>query len=439
MIRRWITGSIWVVALFLYAWLPGWTAWHGMNNNDFKHLYLGMKALLDGISPYSFQALHHQAALQGHRQIALNPYVYLPFTGHALSFLAPFRLEQAAAVWFFTNHLFTAGVVWILSSLWPRQRWRAAGLLTLAFAVSIPLVRTLTAGQLNMALLFMICLAWRYLHNNRPKTSGAILAFAALFKLMPGIFGLYFLMQRRWAAAASMTLVGLVLFLLSTGLAGLATTLEFLPVLQQMGYGKSTWPEVFSFWDDPPNQSLNSFFTHILAANDHTTPWVNLGQTAANLATILVVIILLAVYLIRTWRSSQPRHEQSPLTPADDHAYAATLLLGLLIPSLMWDHYLVMTILPVALLIRDSLAARRYLITASAVLCYAIICLPWPFSHPAFQHGTGTLLMSLKLWPTLALFGLNLCFSQKQSLRREPLDKHNIISTPTSQERLPGV
>ncbi len=439
MTRRWITVLVWGFALSLYAWLPGFTAWHGLNNNDFKHLYLGMKALLDGISPYSFQALHHQAALQGHRQIALNPYVYLPFTGHALSFLAPFRLEQAAAVWFSINHLFTAGVVLILSSLWPRQRSLAAALLTLAFALSIPLVRTLTAGQLNMALLFMICLAWRCLHNNRPKTSGAILAFAALFKLMPGIFGLYFLLQRRWVAAASMTLVGLLLFLLSTGLAGLATTFEFLPILQQMGYGKSTWPEVFSFWDDPPNQSLNSFFTHIFATNDHTTPWINLGQTAANLATIFAVIVLLLAYLKRTSRSARSIPEQSIFTPADDHAYAATLLLGLLIPSLMWDHYLVMTIFPVALLLRDSLASKRYLITTSIVLCYGVICLPWPFSHPAFQHGTGILLMSLKLWPTLILFGLNLCFSQKQSPRREPLDKHDTRSTPTSQERLPGV
>lgn len=426
MILRWITITLWIIALSLYAWLPGWTAWHGMNNNDFKHLYLGMKALLDGISPYSFQALHHQAALQGHRQIALNPYVYLPFTGHALSFLAPFRLEQAAAVWFFINHLFTAGVIWILSSMWPRQRWLAAALLTLAFAVSIPLIRTLTAGQLNMALLFMICLAWKSLHSSRPKTSGAILAFAALFKLMPGIFGLYFLLQRRWTAAVNMTLVGLLLLLLSTALAGLGISLEFLPVLQQMGYGKSTWPEVFSFWDDPPNQSLNSFFTHIFAPNDHTTPWVNLGQSVANLATWLAVILLLVPYLLITWRSAQSKGQShSSVTPSEDHAYAATLLLGLLIPSLMWDHYLVMSIFPVALIVRESLASKRYLITAGAILCYLVICLPWPFTHPRFETGPGILLMSVKLWPALVLFGLNLCLNTRSLwlMPPEPITK----------------
>jgi hypothetical protein len=96
------------LAIGIYSWLQVWHAWHGINSNDFKHIYLGMMALLDGISPYSFNALHHQAALQGYRQISLNPYVYLPFTGQAMTFLAPLRLEQAVVAWFILNHLFVA-------------------------------------------------------------------------------------------------------------------------------------------------------------------------------------------------------------------------------------------------------------------------------------------------------------------------------------------
>lgn len=402
-----------LVAVMLYGWWPVWTAWNTINSNDFKHMYLGMKALLDGISPYSFQALHHQAALQGYRQISLNPYVYLPFTGHALAFLAPFRLDQAVVVWFVLNHLFVAGCVWLLSGLWPRQRLAAVGGLILAFAVSFPLIRTLTAGQLNLALLLLILLARELLMRGRPRWAGGVLAFATLFKLMPGIFGLFLLLQRRWRAVGAAVVSGILLLAASTLAAGWRTSLEFLPVLRQMGYGKSTWPEVFSFWNDPPNQSLNSFFSHIFAASDETVPWVNLGQNAANAATWIAVTLLLGCYLIvQGLAASKPatRAHGNSFDGADDLGFSATLLLGLLIPSLMWDHYLVMAIYPAAVLIRTAWVRRRWISVGAVLVCYGLICVPWVFHRPEFRSGAGILLMSLKLWPTLALFGLALCF-----------------------------
>lgn len=407
------------LALALYCRGPVFTAWNTINSNDFKHMYLGMKALLDGISPYSFQALHHQAALQGYRQISLNPYVYLPFTGHALAFLAPFRLEQAVVIWFVMNHLFVAGSVVLLSGLWPRQRlWAVAGL-TLAFAVSFPLIRTLTAGQLNLALLLMILAARELFLRRRDRLAGAVLAFATLFKLMPGIFGIFLLLQRRWRAVGAAVVSGVLLLAASTLAAGWKTTLEFLPILGQMGYGKSTWPEVFSFWNDATNQSLNSFFSHIFTAAEEAVPWINLGQGAANAATWVVVGLLLVAYIGVQGAAQRGRGASDcrEFSPADDLGFCATLLLGLLIPSLMWDHYLVMAIYPAAVLLRTSVMRRRWGSALAVLACYIVICLPWDFYRPEFRAGAGIILMSVKLWPALVLFGLALCFQHGERSR----------------------
>jgi alpha-1,2-mannosyltransferase len=287
-------------------------------------------------------------------------------------------------------------------------------------ALSFPLYRTLTAGQLNLALLFFICLARRQMQRGRPRVAGAVLAFAALYKLMPGIYGLYFLLRRKWKAALTMAAMGLGLLALSTALAGARISLEFLQVLRQMGYGKSTWPEVFSFWDDPPNQSLNSFFTHIFALNDHTTPWLAAGQKAANLVTIAAVGVLFLAYVLTIRpRSSSASAPVSGFTPADDHAWCATLILGLLVPSLLWDHYLVMLILPVAVLLRSAVSLRRPVALIVTLLCYLLICMPWHFDDPRWTAGPGILLMSIKLWPALLLFGLTLCFIRIHRADRE--------------------
>jgi len=404
-----------ILACGAYFWFQVWTAGHHLNSNDFKHIYLGMKALLDGTSPYSFNALHHQAALQGYHRISLNPYVYLPFTGQAMAFLAPFRLDAAVLVWFFLNHGFLGISLWILSGLWPRWRLGALAVLVAAMAGNFALFRTLTAGQLNLALLFMICLSWKLQRDNRGVAAGALMAVAALYKLMPGIFLLYFLLHRRWRAAATMAATGFVLLGISTLLAGWRVTADFLPELRQMSYGKSTWPKVFSFWDDPPNQSLNSFFTHVMARNDHTQPWVILSQGWANAATVFATALLFLVYVWavllslrrEAWLAGNPQRDA---VSAADCAWSATLILGLLIPSLMWDHYLVMLVLPVAILVKAAGQMHRVAAGIVVCICYGATAVPWNFESPAWRAGAGILLMSLKLWPTMLLFGLSLCF-----------------------------
>jgi len=399
---------LFLAGLGTYLYFPVAMLWGRLSSNDFKHIYLGMKALLDGISPYSIQALHHQAALQGYQQISLNPYVYLPFTGHAMAFLAPFNLEQAVDVWFIVNHLLVFGSILIMSQMFQGFRIGAAGLLLLALAFNVPLYRTLSAGQLNLALLFMMSLAWYLMRKDRDRWAGAVLAFAALFKLMPGVYALYLLMRRKWTAAMAMAITGAFLFALSTAAAGLSTSMEFLPVLMQMGYGKSTWPHVFSFWDDPPNQSINSFFSHIMTNSEHSRPWLAIGQTSANTATWIMTLALISLYLWLT--ATRSGNVSKGFTLKDEAAWCATLILGLLIPSLMWDHYLVMLIFPVAWLVKASIAYQRPVTGSITVLCYIVTCLHWNFESLSWRSGPGIILMSIKLWPTLILFGLTLCF-----------------------------
>lgn len=393
-------------------------------DNDFKHIYLGMKALLDGNSPYVIQSLHHQAALQGYTSIALNPYVYLPFTGYGMAFLAPLSLMQASQLWFLLNHVMALVVVYLLARQFQRHRLFAAALLLLYFAFSVPFLTSLSAGQLNLPQLLLITLAFTQLQKNRDRSAGAILGLAAIYKLMPGIFIFYFLMRRKWQAFWAMGLTAGGLLIASTALAGTRISLEFLPVLQQMGYGKSTWPWANSFWDDPNNQSINSLLSHCLTFSDHTTPWVVLGQQSANYLTIAATVALIAFWVF-TLKPQGGHGHSATFTSSDETGYCCTLILGLLIPSLLWDHYLVMLIFPAVWMIKFCLTHKMRWALSAILVSLILTCIPWRFDDERWRSGPGILLMSMKLWPTIALFFLSIYLVRvaKRIEKESPIDQ----------------
>jgi hypothetical protein len=415
------------VGIALYAATQVALPLRGLHSNDFKHIYLGMQALTEGSEPYTAESLLLQAHRHGLGNAALNPYVYLPFTGLCLGFLKPLPFPAAAHAWFWLNHLMAIGAVWIVSrSLFrfraDREQWagHALGLLLIALALSYPLLRTLTAGQLNCVLLLCLAGAYLALASGRDALAGAILGFAAVFKLAPGLFLLYFLLRRRWRALGAMTAVCAALLAVSLLAVGWSVHLDFLPMLSQMSYGRSTWQEHgATFWKDPANQSLNSFFTHlVVSGNGLTDPWVEWGQTAANRMTALTTLALVAAYVIAALRRDPARQEagRDSLTDQDSAVYMATILLSLLVPSLMWDHYLVLLILPTAWLARTLAGARCPGWAVLVVVLYALTAVPWRHDSPRFQFGGGVPLMSMKLFPTLALYAV--CLGTKRLLSR---------------------
>lgn len=406
-----------IIAVTAYGWFAVYLPWTQMHCNDFKHIYLGMKALLDGDEPYSPQSLFHQAALNGMQGVALNPYVYLPFTGLAMAFLAPFQFIHAATIWFVLNHVFAIISCWLIArTLFAEATFKAFVSLLVALGLGHPFARTLTAGQLNLVLLLCLSGTFDLLMRGRDRAAGAVLGFAACFKIAPGLFALYLLLRRKWSALAAMLATIVVLMGISIAAFGWQTHLDFLPVLRQMRYGHSTWEQLQhppAFWKDPANQSFNSLFTHLLVGDDAIRPWVHWSQSAANGLTIAASLLLLGAYLFaslsgREWSLT----DANRLSVSDQALFQATILLALLLPSLMWDHYLTLTILPTAWLVRWCIDHRRWGVFRLVVACYLLIFIPWAYDSTVYRHGPALLLMSMKLFPAVILFGCCLLTAQ---------------------------
>ncbi|GAB4319378.1 MAG: hypothetical protein Kow0059_13350 [Candidatus Sumerlaeia bacterium] len=507
------TPPIWTAALaaalllgaVLYVRLQIAAAWGGRHNNDFKHIYAGAWLLARGLSPYDrtllFQAAE-EAVLppdqRGQGRLALNPYVYFPFTALVMAPLTALDFFTASAVWFVVNHLclLLAAAV-MLRALRFEPWWGGAAILALLLGWNFPLTRNLTAGQLNAPLLLMEALALGALLRegelvrrpgpkptataglarrllNHPRfwaaVAGFALAFAAWFKISPGLFVFFLLLKRRWRALGWMLAWGTVLGAFALLAAGPAVHRDFLPLLRQMRYGHSTWEDLVdsatgeprvTFYRDPGNQSLNALMHHLVAGGGGFEPLVRLGAKAADALTVAGAIILLWMGVGPIRRTNRERIEReaaaieagaSEVPPPADAAleppeitvldFSSFLLLSLFLPSLMWDHYLVQAVLPVLGLAWTLLRARRprnesgvqgelvahdgggalpWWIGAGLAAAWTTIGLPQAWGSAFYKSGPGLLLGHAKFFALLLVFALildaraRLCSSSQEA------------------------
>ncbi len=430
----------------------------GFHGNDFKHIYLGARMFARGENPYDGTALLELAHKRGFRSV--NPYVYPPFTALALRPLTWFDPPTAMRVWFWFNHLlFFASMALIFHALKLRASPQNLAFALCLGALCYPLHSTLTAGQLNLVLLVLFALVFDLQSRGRLIAAGVVAAVAMWLKLIPGILLFYFLwvpvfakqsqIRKLWQSSRSvwaMLISGVVILALCVLVVGVQPHRDYLQVLGQMGYGQSTFAEHGEvFFRAPKNQSFNAFFNRVLVPVQGFTPWFNGSKALAN---VLSRIALLTCLLAVAWRA-RPWGRGMVDLPV---AYGLFILLGLLTPSIFWNHYIVLALWPLmaaysridepqrglmillmlclvlplgGFLNLPTWAMCGFLIAAMALtarlfLCFgvraiqavllalaaALMLARFLFTYPPFFQGVGLLAMSIKLWGTLLLFGI---------------------------------
>lgn len=229
---------------------------------------------------------------------SLDYYAYPPPFLFATLPLAPLDGDYPAqrALWFGLN-------AWLLAlGLWVVARWVAgpAGhrtlLLAPLFFASVPVLVTLQVGNFQIAVVVIAVLAMVALQRDRPVLGGALLAFAILSKLSPGILGVVLLAQRRWRSAAWTAAWGVALLALSVAMFGTNPLLSFV----QYAMPRISSGEAFAFMDDQPFSILTNMspfglaFKLQLLGVEVADPWLVGRQIIRVFNVILFVVALLA-------------------------------------------------------------------------------------------------------------------------------------------------
>jgi hypothetical protein len=259
--------------------------------------YPAAHRLLDGLSPYA----------STHSQIVSGAAFVYPALSAVM--LAPFALLRSGLsehVYMLLCLVLVPLTLWVLAI----RDWRVYGAVMLWY----PIVIGWQGENISVPLMFLTALAWRY--RNRAPVAGLIVAIAISMKPFAWPLGLWLLATRRWRAAAWALGSGLALNLLAWALVGFNEI--------------STYAHMSS-------EDLNSLWRggySVLALAHHLGLGRATGEALLLLATAAIAVAVLRVGLVE-------RRERE--------AMALAVALMLVASPLVWVHYFVLLLVPLAL------------------------------------------------------------------------------------------
>jgi hypothetical protein len=247
-------------------------------------------------------------------------------------------LPAASATWAWIGALlvaFVAGVA--VLPVGSRTRW----LVVLLAGLSWPFLFAIKLGQVGPVLFLLFAIGWRWLDN--APVLGVTAALGAAIKIQPGLVLAWAVLTRRWAAVLSGAVVLGALALLATLSAGPHAWFDFLTLI-----GRVTDPIA-----TPHNVTPGALLYEAGVSRD-VAAVVQYGTMAAALIVFVVTAL--------RW----------PAVPS----YLVAVIASQLLSPILWDHYAMLLLLPVAwLLDRGHWWAIAFVLVTPWIFASAIP--PW--------------------------------------------------------------
>jgi alpha-1,2-mannosyltransferase len=269
---------------------------------DFLAYHAAAERVLDGKPAYdtSFEAA-------GGFGLFYYPPTFIPL-------VLPFGLLSAEmATWAWIGLLvvaFLAGVAVLPVSA--QVRW----LTVLLAGLSWPFLYATKLGQVGPLLFLLFAVGWRWMEQ--PLALGVSGGLGAAIKIQPGLVLAWAVLTRRWTAAVIGALVLVVLALLATLLAGAASWSDFLVLVGRVS--------------DPITTEHN--FTPGAVAYQ-----AGMSADTATLVQWASMAFVGAVFVVAALRW--------PAVPS----YLVAVIASQLLSPILWDHYALLLLLPVAWLL----------------------------------------------------------------------------------------
>jgi len=244
----------------------------------------------------------------------------------------------------------------------PVRRGTRWAILLLA-GLSWPFLYALKLGQVGPILFALFALGWRWL--DRGPALGATGALGAAIKIQPGLVLAWALLTRRWTAVLTGSLVLVVLAVVATLLAGAGSWADFLTLMGRI--------------NDP------------ITTPHNFTPGAVLYQAGVprDVAAVVQWVSTAVVAGLFVWAALR-----LPAVPS----YLVAVIASQLVSPVLWDHYAVILLLPVAwLLDRGHWWAALVILATPVFLVGLVPAWVYPLAFWAclasviwVGHATGT-------------------------------------------------
>lgn len=284
------------------------------------------------------------------------------------------------------------------------------------FVINGPLVYSLREGNSTHFVLLLLLAALISLETKREVWAGILLAISALIKLPLFLFGIYFLLRKRWRVFLAMSV--------ATGVVVGASLLLFGIDLHQVWLQQCVLANSGNPVAAYNVQSLDGFLARLLTDgnlfnwNPVTVGW----QFKVVRYVLLSVLVGGAIWIC--WRS------KPPITSEDENLeFSIVLCMAVIISPISWTHYYLFLLLPLSLYVTQRLAVPLERPWFNLVMLSAILMsLPVKrvkLDEPVLMFLISKILSSHYLYGGLLLLGVLLStrwhsFKQSQlSLEKE--------------------
>jgi len=258
-------------------------------------------------------------------------------------FLLPFgALGGHAATWLWIAISIVAFLIGV--ALLPASRAVCWWIVLLA-GWSFPFVYAVKLGQVGPILFGLFALGWRWL--DQPVRLGLTGALGAAIKIQPGLVLVWALLTRRWRAVLVGATALVVLAVVATVLSGPVAWGDFLTLVRTVG--------------DPISTDHN--FTPGAVAFQSGVP-ADVAVWLQLVSTVGVGLVLIASIRLAT----------------DEASYLVAVVASQLVSPILWDHYAMLLLLPVAYLLS---AGRWWAVAIPLVTAWPLVGVTPPIVYPA--------------------------------------------------------
>ena len=266
-------------------------------------------------------------------------------------------LSATTAIWVWVGLLiasFLAGV-----AILPVSRTVRWWILLLA-GLSWPLAYAIKLGQVGPILFLLFAIGWRWLAD--PIRLGASIALGTAIKLQPAILFVWAILTGRWAAIVAGVVVLVLLAIPATLLGGVGVWSDFTVLVRQVS---------------DPITTVHNFTPGAVAYQ------LGVSASVASLFQLACTILVLGSVVVAARRATR------------EASYLVAVIASQLLSPILWDHYAMLLLLPVAYL---CAAGRWWAVLIPLATAVPLIGVTPPIAYPIcfFVSLAATLVVGIR-------------------------------------------
>lgn len=311
--------------------------------------------------------------------------------------------ETAVKLWFAINIIFLIAMIFLILKINRLLFYRDYKLITFVAVLNFnPVFETIKWGQVNIIVYCLMLGSLYFYLLNRKLFTSILLGTAIIFKVIPGLLILYFLIRKEFKIVF-LTFVTMLFFLgISISIFGINLHKDYftvkLPGASKFGYKGDIYDQSFQgmsfrlFWGD----------------NGYTNSWIDNFNFSKRVSSFLRIGALLTLIIFLFNRKKNNDNKIKSLE------FALTIVTIHLFHSLSWEHHFVWSLYLYILLfiiLREFNFEKK--IFYAVIISFIVVAAKYGYDNKFFCSGIMILFTGIKLYGIIILWAAGLLTLKK--------------------------